>query len=265
MSSEPKHPLSYWRWSLAGLCLLLAWIISMAPASLMANAAAAGGLQLQGVTGSFWAGSAESARLQLAPYRGRQLVFDLGELDWSLKPSALLGMRACAQLQSSLNAQQITGRVCQGLTGGTEFNDIRVNLPANFLSLVAPVDATGQLMLAIDELQLVGNRIEAVQGSGRINQLAVEMDGRWLQFGNMDLQLEGAGGGPFSASVISEDQAIQWRAQSGALNLGRAGLEANLTTRLKLSDSYRAQWGTGLSVLGFERQNDEFLMELKLP
>lgn len=264
MTDQAKQSPNYWRWSLAGLGLLLAWIFWMAPASLMGNAAAAGGLQLQGLSGSFWAGSAESARLQLAPHRGRQLVFDLGEFEWQLQPAALFGLRACAQIQSVLHSQQFRGRLCQGL-GGTEVTDLRVTLPASYLRLMAPIEANGQLLLAVDHLRLEGNRIHAIQGTGRIEQLGVSMQEQWLHFGNMDLTMTGAQGGPFTASLISEDQAIQWQAQSAALVLGLAGLEAEVSTRLRLSESYRLQWGNGLSLLGFEASNDEYLMEVQLP
>lgn len=265
MATAVKFNVSYWRWSLAGVCVLLGWLLWLAPASLLASAAAGGGLQLQGLSGSFWAGSAESARLQLAPHQGRQLVFDLGELDWQLEPASLLSLQACAQVQALLKAQQFKGRVCHSLAGTTALSDLRLQMPASFLRLMAPIEAAGQVMLALDEVTLSGNRIDTISGSGRIEQLALQVERDWLHLGNLDLLLAGPVGGPYTASLISDDQAIQWQAQSDQLTFGLAGLETRLSSRLRLSESYRLQWGNGLALLGFEARGDEYLMELQLP
>jgi general secretion pathway protein N len=257
--------MKYGRWIIAGLGLVTVWLLWLAPASLMANMGALGGLQLQGASGSFWSGSAESARLQLAPYKGRQLVFDLGELHWQLQPVSLLALKLCATVESTLQAQEIKGRVCQSLTGSTRVTDLRLQIPASFVGLMAPIQASGQLQLAIDELSLYGQRIEAVSGSGRLSQLAVQLEKDWQNFGNVDVTLAGVEGGPFTAELISEDKAVQWRAQSDALALGLNGLEAHLTSTLTLSESYRLQWGNGLALLGFEERDGHYLLETKLP
>lgn len=247
------------------MVMVLAWLLWLAPASLMASLAAGGGLQLQGVSGSFWSGSAESARLQLAPYKGRQLVFDLGEFDWQLQPAALLTLRACAQVQASLKAQQLKGQACQSLAGTTRVTDVRMQLPASFLRLMVPVEAAGQLQLAIDELQLSGQQVASVTGSGRLAQFALQLDKDWQNFGSVDLQLQGSAGSPFLATLTSEDQAIAWRAETDQLTLGRAGLEAMIQSELRLSESYRLQWGNALALLGFEERDGAYYLETRLP
>lgn len=257
----------YFRWILLALLLLPAWLLVTAPATLVAQAAAAGGLQLSGLHGSLWTGSAESARLQLAPVRGRALVFDLGELDWRLEPMSLLGLNACVRISASLSSQQFQGRVCAGLGGETRISDLRLNVPANFVRLMAPIEANGKLMLALDELSLSGNRITGLSGSGRIENLSVLMGRDWQSFGNLNLAVGVAGDKTplFTADVISDDKAIQWFASAPEITLTHAGPDMLLSTQLQLSESYRLQWENLLGMAGFEARDGGFVMDVKLP
>lgn len=256
-----------WRWLPLGIGLCLIWIVVLAPASVLANLASHHGLQLQGVTGSLWSGRAESARLQLAPAKGQALVFDLGALSWRLQPWALLTLSACVELESQLNAQQFKGLACRALGGKVHLSDVRINLPASFLRLMAPVEARGQVMLALDELSLSGSEIVALSGSGRIEKLALMVDREWQSFGNLNLQLATAvePEAGFRFSLDSDDQAIQCRAQAPKISLGLAGLDMLLSAELRLSESYRLAWGNGLALLGFDDRDGAYAIEVRLP
>lgn len=257
----------YFRWILLALLLLPVWLLVTAPATLVAKAAAGGGLQLSGLHGSLWTGSAESARLQLAPVRGRALVFDLGELDWRLEPLSLLTLNACARVSASLSSQQFQARVCSGPGGDTQLSDLRLNVPASFIRLMAPIEANGKLMLALDKLSLSGNQLTDLSGSGRIENLSVLMGRDWQSFGNLNLSMGVAGDKSprFTADVISDDKAIQWFASAPDVTLTQAGPAMLLSTQLQLSESYRLQWESMLGMAGFEARDGGFVMDVKLP
>lgn len=259
--------MAYIRWILLAAVLLPIWLLVTAPATLVAKAASAGGLQLSGLNGSLWAGSAESARLQLAPVKGRALVFDLGELDWQLEPMSLLGLNACGRVSASLSSQQFQARLCTGPGGTTRVSDLRLNAPASYLRLVAPIDANGQLMLAVDELSLAGNRLQSLSGGGRVEGLSLLMGRDWQSFGNLNLNLGVAGDKSpvYTADLISDDNSIQWFASAPEVVFTNAGPAMLLSTQLQLSESYRLQWGNMLGMAGFEERDGGYVMDVKLP
>lgn len=251
------------RWVVLGLLLLPLWLVIKAPAALVANLAAQGGLQLTGVTGSAWSGQAKSARLQLPPAAGKALVFDLGTVHWQLEPLSLLTLKACARLESQLLAQQLRARLCQSPTG-LQLSEARLNVPASYLGLLGQVQASGQVMLAIDRLRLTGNRVTELQGAGRLENFSLLLGRDWQSLGSLNLSL-GQQADQFSLALESDDRAIGWTATAPDIKLGLAGPELYLSSRLTLSESYRLQWQEALTLLGFEAAEGGFLFELKLP
>lgn len=251
------------RWILLGLLLLPLWLVIKAPAELVARLAAGAGLQLTGVSGSAWNGQAKSARLQLPAVNGRPLVFDLGQLHWQFEPLSLLTFKACARLESQLLAQQLRARLCQS-PAGSRITEARLNLPASYLGLLGPVQAAGQVMLAIDQLSLDGNQVTDLQGAGRLENFSLLLGRDWQSFGNLNLSLAREPA-QFALALESDDRAIQWHATAPDIRLGLAGPELFLSSRLSLSESYRLQWQEALSLLGFEADGDGFRFDLKLP
>ena len=256
-----------WRWICLGFALLLAWLLFLAPPTLVANAAAMAGLQLQGVSGSLWQGSAKSARLSLRKVRGQNLVFDIGELSWQLQPLSLFILNACADLETQLNTQQFKGHVCASAGGRFDVSDVRVNFPASFVGLAAPIDATGRVMLAIDDMQLSGNQVKQLMGSGRVENLNLLIGKDWQNFGSLNLQISPASAPAtgFDFSLASDDNALQWQANAPEVRLGHQGLEMYLTSQLTLSESYQLQWREGLALMGFQQKDGVYHIETRLP
>lgn len=257
----------YFRWILLALIILPAWLLATAPASLVAQVAAASGLQLSGVEGSLWQGSANSARLQLAASKGRPQVFDLGEVHWTLEPMRLLALQVCARVGADLRSQQFKARICTGPGGELAISDLRANLPASYVGLMAPLQANGQMMLALDELALQGDQLTRLSGSGQLQNFSLLMGRDWQSFGNLSLNLGVAGDKTplFTADIISEDKAIQWFASAPSVTLTPVGPDMLVTNQLQLSESYRQSWSNMLSIVGFEERDGGYFMEIKLP
>ncbi|BFM09907.1 hypothetical protein R50072_00600 [Simiduia litorea] len=256
-----------WRWVVLGVALLLVWVLLLAPPTLVANLGAQAGLQLQGVSGSLWAGSAKSARLQMGKVRGRNLIFDIGELSWRLEPLSLLALNACAKVETQLSVQQLNGRVCASAAGNVYAENVRINFPASFIALMAPLDAGGQVMLALDELQLSGAQVEQMAGAGRIENLTVLIGKNWQNFGHLNFHVSAATAPNtgFDFNLASDDGALQWQANAPDVRLGNQGFEMHLRSTLKLSESYQLQWGNGLAMMGFEEKDGAYLIETRLP
>ncbi|MDN3638058.1 type II secretion system protein N [Simiduia curdlanivorans] len=256
-----------WRWIVLGVVLLFVWVLLLAPPTLVANLAANAGLQLQGVSGSLWAGTAKSARLQLGKVRGNNLIFDIGEFSWRLEPFSLLALKACAEVETQLTVQQVKGRVCASAAGNVRAENLRINFPASFIELMAPLEASGRVMLALDDFQLSGAQVEQMTGAGRIENLNVLIGKDWQNFGHLNLQVSAAAApnSGFDFSLVSDDSALQWQANAPEVRLGNQGFEMHLRSSLKLSESYQLQWGEGLAMMGFEEKDGAYLIETRLP
>lgn len=160
-------------------------------------------LWLNDVNGSFWDGSAEFAQVDL----GGDMLISLGELRWQLKPLALLGLRACIQIDANKPGQSISGQVCRGLTGATQLGDVSVDAPMSLINSLLPVRIDGRGSLQLMRADLVQSAVnplffESLNGKYAWQDARAFDGSTWMTLGSFGANLSAGEAGEIKAKIF---------------------------------------------------------------
>lgn len=169
----------------AGIAAFLVFLVAMVPATVLAGRLPPG-IELRGLGGSVWSGSATALAFQGRP---------LGALRWTCRPWRLLLLEWSCRV--SLNAE--SGEASADLSGGWDGNltvrDVTGQLPIRtFEGLASPVGWTGTLELDLERLRI--EQRQPVEAAGRLYVRSLKAPGPGGQLlGDFELVMgEGAVG-----------------------------------------------------------------------
>jgi len=156
------------------------------------------GLWLSSVEGTVWSGRAESAQLDLG-----EAVLPLGEVNWTLKPWSLLGLKACAQFSTDLPRQQVSGDVCQGLNGRSQIANLNLDAPIAVLKELLPMQANGLISIQVEHAAFDSNmQIEKLNARMSWQQARAYNGESWLNLGGFAAKAKEDGTGGISAEIF---------------------------------------------------------------
>ena len=136
-------------WAAALALLLFVSLIATAPARLLGLVIPSQQLQLRGLTGTVWHGSASSVLVRLP-----QGFLQLGAVEWSLRPLSLVLLAPHITVSTDWGNQRFSGElVVRGQQDLDVFN-MEGRLAAELLRHFAPVALSGSFSLQLEELQL---------------------------------------------------------------------------------------------------------------
>ncbi|ALO47022.1 type II secretion system protein N [Pseudohongiella spirulinae] len=149
------------------LLLSLAWIVWLAPATLLAMVSNRAGVHLVNLQGSIWQGQAALALID-----GHGLRLQAQRLRWQVDPLSLLGGQLCMQFTAMLPAPALPvhgmdGRVCVGSHGRLSLTDTQLELPASQAIRESSMRVSGDISLEIQRLETdADQKLVALQGRG---------------------------------------------------------------------------------------------------
>lgn len=137
--------------TLAGLLALLFSILILVsvPARLLYLFVPADQLLLQGLSGTVWRGIASSVQLRLP-----QGFFQLGEVQWSLRPLSLITLSPRVKIESNWGSQLLTGEVALRGARSLDVDELELQFNAAILTQFAPVALDGVFRLQLAEFKL---------------------------------------------------------------------------------------------------------------
>ncbi len=209
--------------ALAGLVLLLLFLLASAPARLLGLVLPGEQVSLQGLSGTLWRGGA--ARAVAATPAG---YLQLGAVSWRLHPWSLLLFRPTLDLRSAWGAQEAAGRLTLRGERDLDLKNFDAALSAELLRQVLPVELGGTLSVQVARLALRDGL--PVSGQGRLVwQDAVWKAPRGRQpLGSYGLDFEQARGEPLRGTVVTIDGPVR---AEGSVGLDSAGYRVDLTIR----------------------------------
>ncbi|MGD2073921.1 MAG: type II secretion system protein N [Gammaproteobacteria bacterium] len=148
-----------WHGVALGVGAYLLFMIVTAPAARVLPWVQPEGVQLAGLEGSLWSGSA--ALVTATPVQ-------LQDLHWQLQPFALLLGRAEARLEARLEGRPVSARVGEGLFGSPYMADVNATVAASDLLRwlrLNQVAADGNLTLELSEVQWPAGTVPALTGT----------------------------------------------------------------------------------------------------
>lgn len=192
--------------------LLLLLLIQQFPSRVLASLLPQN-LQLEGVAGTLWQGTAARAAVIVDGKR-----FVLGRLSWRLEPLSMLRLSPAVHVTSVWGSQRFDGRVSLGLGGTASLEDVSLQLDVRFLRNLLPLYVGGQVQVTVPEAQIDNRQLTDIEA--RI----VWRDAVWaarqgdVALGNYALDVSGSDGavtgsvitlsGPL---VVSGDLALEGR------------------------------------------------------
>jgi hypothetical protein len=155
-------------------------------------------VSVAGVQGTIWSGSAANIELSID---GKQ--HSLGETKWQLSKLPLIWGSAALDLSAQHNKQTIIAHAALGVGGSVRLSDSDISLPAAMIREFAPipVEIGGQLSLRINELELVGQAVEALDGVLTWQQAEVDFTGTPAELGSYVAELSMDDKGAYLAKV----------------------------------------------------------------
>lgn len=155
-------------------------------------------LWLSSVEGTLWQGRAKSAQINI---NGEAMP--LGEVNWALKPSALLALKACVDFSTELPRQQSSGRFCQGVSGASRIQNMTLDAPIKVIQELLPFEANGIISLQVDEA-LIENTNQISRLNARMSwQQARAYNGEsWMNLGSFASKAKEDGKGGVAAEVF---------------------------------------------------------------
>jgi general secretion pathway protein N len=139
------------RWASIGalLMVLLVALFAGAPARVLPSLLPAGQVQLAGVNGTLWHGSASRA-LARTPMGTMQL----GQVSWRLRPLSLLALSPTVEFDSQWGEQRVNGVLTVKNRNTLGLRDVEAHIDASLLRQLAPVAVDGQFSLLATRLDL---------------------------------------------------------------------------------------------------------------
>lgn len=183
------------------LCFLFL-VIARVPATWGAWAVhqAAPDVWLTGVSGTLWQGRASGGTVLLG---GKAIPVE--DLRWRLQPGALLGFRACAEVQARVLDQPASGVFC-GTTGEQLIaRDVQLNVPMAFVSQWLDPDFAGVASVQLENLRTQGQRVQALQGNLSWPDARWHDGERWVSLGTFAASLQENDNGGIHAEIFDLD------------------------------------------------------------
>lgn len=150
------------------LAFTLAWIVVLAPATVMARLLPANTpLVVQGITGTVWSGNVAQAGLT---EDGQVLI--LGQLSWRVRPLSLLHLLPCVDIafaDSALSAAPqgtVSGTACVSAVGALTLRDVNFELPARYFLRSTDLRLGGEIAGLLTTLSWQAGRLTALDGQG---------------------------------------------------------------------------------------------------
>lgn len=182
---------------IALLIYFVALVVVRTPAEWGAWAAlqAAPNLSLTGVSGTLWSGKAAAAHVRVGDD-----TLDLGTLTWEVDSLALLGLKACVDLDS----QKVRGQVCRTVAGKNTARQLLADqLPVNMLDDLVGVQLGGVGSVTIERGRFTDDgRIEQLQGNVTWQQARVNVGTGWFALGSYAADVTDNGNGGISANIF---------------------------------------------------------------
>ncbi len=188
-----------WRVILAALTLLLVTLVVSAPARLLPLLLPGEQVQLAGLKGSLWRGSASRALV-----RTEAGWLHLGELQWALRPLSLLGLAPQLQVETRWGAQYANAIITLRGQRDIDLEAVDARIDASLLRQLAPVAVDGEIALRAEILSL--RDAVPVNARGRLlwDRGAWLAPGGRLPLGSYELSFTQAGPGtPLTGEVTT--------------------------------------------------------------
>lgn len=185
LNNMKKH----WKLALLGFVLYLVFLLVLTPASWWLRLAPLpAGLQLAQVSGTLWRGEIQQLSYQ---------QLRLPALSWQLNPWSLLGLSARLQVQSGslqVPEQPYLQATLQAGFGRISLQDTMLKVPVAsvlpYLQLPLPVQATGDLLIDIQQLQLAQQQCLRLQGQASWLDASLQPPtGTWLNLQHIHASL----------------------------------------------------------------------------
>jgi general secretion pathway protein N len=155
-----------WRWIVAGVVMYLLFLIATFPAARVASKLQANGVQLAGVSGSIWNGSAGAVQAS---------GIILGPTDWHISPWRLFIGTLSADIHSKRDDGYADATVRIGFGGALSIRNFRGSLPVSALAGIGlPGGANGwagTIQLKMDELTFANRWPSNIKGTIEIANL----------------------------------------------------------------------------------------------
>jgi general secretion pathway protein N len=172
---------------IAGLLTFVAALIMNFPARVAYNWFAPPALQLSGIEGTLWSGSA--AEVSAAGLY-------LREFKWRLRPLHLVTGKVAASIQASPSSGFIEADIAAGLGGSVTLSNINASLPLrDFATLLRVPGLSGNASLQFDRLRIRDGLPIAVDGTLAVADLVAPM-------------VDSASIGGYRAEFFTDDNAV---------------------------------------------------------
>ena len=245
--------------SLLGVVALAYFVLSSAPASIVASALqnSQPGVSVTGEQGTVWKGNASELTLPIA---GQS--FSLGRVSWNVRPWSLLSLSLCLDIQSELNRQNATGHVCMKPNGKLILTDVDVSAPASIARTWQPrLTLAGGIDLHIEKAIIVDNLPQHLVGSGSWKDLRFDIGQGPIQLGSYGVRLGSTPEGELTATVLDISGPLKVDFEVRA-DLSEAVLiQGELTPIGELPTGFTQ----GLLIAGFEQHGEAYRLNLQQP
>ena len=237
MSTRPvTHP-GAGKLLLIGLCSYLLFAIAQTPASVLRDLLPAdSGVQLSGLRGTLWNGSAAS--LSVAQHR-------LQSLQWSINGWALLGARLSAQLSADwvVNGQRqpLSSNLDLSVLGTLTLRDTRATLDAASLAQTAQIPLAqlgGQVTITLDELEIRADTVPSASGMISWREATVSV-AETVSLGEVSIELKPSQQPPLLAEISNRGGELQLRGEASVQDSGDYQLRLNMKPLPGSSDNVR--------------------------
>lgn len=210
-------------------------------------------LQMSGVSGSVWSGSAANV---LVPIQGGS--YSLGSLNWKLKPLSLLTLSPCAKIETRLDTQVLSGVACAGLGGKISLSDMQLTVPAAAVAdLWALVKVGGEISVQLESAKFDQDAITELQGKGSWTQARYHNSESWLGLGTIAFDLLEDGSGGLNAKIFDIEGPLQLDLNTQFSMSGAYDIRGDIDLRQEAP----VEIGQLLQVIANQKGQDSFSVE----
>ncbi|WP_157960416.1 type II secretion system protein N [Marinimicrobium alkaliphilum] len=208
-------------WSLLGLVFFLWFVLTQIPAHWGAWAMTrSGNVALSGVNGTLWNG-----RASLATVRVDGEEFSLGELRWRIEGGSLLVLSPCARVQTQLDRQRLSARVCASLNGNLVIHDADISAPATVIEHLVPDELDGQLSGRFERVELDQTGLRYIRGNGSWRNVRVNDGQNWYDIGSFAADFSDDGEGNLVANIFDLEGVLGLEVKAQVYAIGGVHLD----------------------------------------
>lgn len=191
-------------WIILGVVLWLYFVISHIPAVWGAYLLTRGGdVGMSGVSGTLWSG-----RASLASIKVKQSDYPLGQLSWKLNGWSLLLLKPCADIETVMDNQNISGHICLGFNGAMDIANANISFPARMVQPQLPLPVDGKFVLRIESMSMKDNQLNQLQGKMSWTEAKVHNGTNWMEMGGFGADLSDDGSFGINAHVFAVNSPV---------------------------------------------------------